>query len=159
LNYYPLTLSANGVILIKQFEQFVPHYYIDKVGRATIGYGSTQYKDGSKPKPGDTITEQAATDLLIWAAGTMASAVSHAIRNPLNQNQQDSTISFIYNEGVTRFMESSLLKQINTDPTNFIAIRADFMKYNKGHVNGVLVVINDLTFRRGREADVFCTAA
>ncbi len=155
MTYYPLLLSPVGVDLIKSFEGFVDHTYIDAVGKATIGYGSTQYKDGSKPKVGDHITKPDAEKLLMWAANTMASAVSHAIRSPLNQNQQDSVLSLIYNIGVANFSKSSLLKQINSDLSAHDTIRKDFMMWNKGHVKGKLVVIHALTERREKEANLF----
>lgn len=157
MTFYPLSLSQVGIDLIKEFEGFVPHYYVDKVGKGTIGYGNTQYKDGSKPKPGDVITEPDAEKLLKWAADMMASSASHAIRNPLNQNQQDSVISLIYNIGVGQFLKSSLLRQINKDLSDHDAIRKDFMMYNKGHVKGKLVAISDLTYRRNKEANLFLT--
>ncbi len=159
MNYYPLQLSAAGLNFIKNEEKFVPHYYLDAVGVPTIGYGSTRYKDGTKPQPGDTITEDAAADLLLWAANTKASAVSHAIRNPLNQNQQDSVISLLYNIGVGNFSSSTVLKLINQN-ANDPAIAAAFAMWNEGTdpTTKKKIILPGLVARRKREAKIYFTA-
>lgn len=156
MNFYPLKLSAAGLDFIKKEEFFVPIYYLDKVGVPTIGYGSTQYKDGSKPKPGDTISEPDAADLLLWAATTKSNAVAYAIRNPLNENQQDSVISFFYNIGVSGFLASTVLKLINKDQ-NDPAIADAFMLWNKGTdpKTKKKIILPGLVNRRKREADLY----
>lgn len=156
MNFYPLSLSDAGEKFIENEEAFIPHYYIDKVGKPTIGFGSTKYKDGSNPKPGDTITLEAARDLLLWGADTKAKAVSYAIRNPLNQNQQDSIISFIYNIGVAGFLKSTVLKLINKNPKD-PAISNAFAMWNEGAdpKTKKKIILPVLVARRKRESNIY----
>ena len=154
MNYYPLTLSPAGADFIKKEEIFVPHAYQDSVGVWTIGYGSTMYRDGTKPKASDIITQEAATDLLLWAVEQKTKASSHLIRNPLNQNQQDSIISLIYNIGCGGFATSTVLKLINQDP-NDPGIQNAFYMWCKGTINGKKVVLPGLLARRKREYSVY----
>jgi lysozyme len=149
-----LSISPAGIELIKKFEQFVPHTYTDAVGVLTIGYGSTMYRDGTKPKHGETISEPEAADLLAWGVNIRARAIQHEILSLLNQNQQDAVLSLVYNIGVGGFVKSTVLKLINQDP-NDAAIRRAFLMWNKGHVNGKLVELPGLTSRRNKEADLY----
>ena len=150
MTYYPLSLSPAGIEFIEREEYFVDHFYLDSVGLGTIGYGSTMYKDGTKPKAGDTITEEAASDLLLWAVTQKTNAVSHLIRNPLNQNQQDSLISLISKIGVAGFTTSIVLRLINQNQ-NDPDIGLAWFAWNKGYIRGVLTVLPGLTKRRARE--------
>lgn len=151
-----LSISPAGIDLIKKFELFVPHTYVDAVGVLTIGYGSTIYRDGTKPKHGETISEEEAAALLAWGVNIRAKAIQHEILNPLNQNQQDAILSLTYNIGVSGFMKSTVLKLINQNP-NEPDIRRGFLMWNKGHVNGKLVELPGLTSRRNKEANLYFT--
>ena len=162
MTYYPLKLSQGGIDLIKGFEFFVPHYYLHKGDKPTIGYGSTQYKDGTAPKPGDTITEPDALALMIYWATTKANAVAYAIRNPLNQNQQDSIISLVYNIGVgdqhgRGFLSSHVLKIINVNPKD-PGLKQWWLDWDKEEIDGKLVVLPGLTKRRQEEVNLFFKA-
>lgn len=156
MNYYPLKLSPEGIDLIKSEEFFVDHAYQDSAGVWTIGYGSTMYKDGSKPKKGDTITLAQATDLLLWAVNSKANAISAAIRNPLNPNQADAVISLVYNIGVAGFVKSTVLNLINKNQ-NDPAIRDAFYMWNKitDPKTGAKKVLPGLMARRVREANLY----
>jgi len=151
---YPIKISQAGIDLIKSFEYFVPHTYPDSANILTIGYGSTRYKDSTKPKPGDTMTEPEATDLLVWAVNNYANALAGSIHSPLNQNQQDAILSFVYNIGVSAFEKSTALKLINLDPAN-PDIGYYWKLWDKATVNGKLVSLPGLTKRRIKEYELF----
>ncbi|NDC31802.1 MAG: lysozyme, partial [Bacteroidetes bacterium] len=60
-----MKIGIRGLRLIKKFEGCKLTAYTCPAGLVTIGYGNTFYKDGSKIKLGDKITQQQAEDLLM----------------------------------------------------------------------------------------------
>jgi len=146
-----MTISENGVALIKKFEGFIPKAYKDPGSvdglPITIGYGSTMYKDGSKIKLGDVVTEQQASELLAWEVNNKAEVIN-SYNLKVNQNQYDSLSSFIYNIGAGGFNKSTLLKKVKANPQD-PTIRDEFMKWNKNDGK----VMKGLTNRRKAEAD------
>jgi lysozyme len=148
-----MTASENGIQIIKDFEGLVLHAYKDPGSKdglpITIGYGSTMYKDGSKIKLGDTITEEQAEDLLRWEVGNKTS-VLRGMNLKLNQNQFDAVSSLVYNIGIGAFENSTLLKKIRYNP-NDPDIRNQFGRwiYNDGKI------LDDLVRRRKEEADLY----
>jgi lysozyme len=143
--------SQNCINLIKQFEGYRTKAYLDAVGVPTIGYGSTMWNDGKKVQLGETITLEGAGLLLYWEVNRKAVILDSLI---LTQNQYDALTSFIYNVGSGAFSKSTLLKKVKANP-NDSAIRNEFLKWNKGRVNGVLVELKGLTRRRNAEADMY----
>lgn len=143
--------SNRCINLIKQFEGFRSKSYIDAVGIPTIGYGSTMWNDGKKVKLGETITLEGAELLLFWEVNRKAIILDSLT---LTQNQYDSLTSFIYNVGLNAFSKSTLFKKVKANPDD-PAIRNEFLKWNKGRVNGVLVELKGLTRRRIAEADMY----
>jgi lysozyme len=147
--------STNAYDFIKHEEGLVLHTYLDSASIPTIGFGTTRYKDGTKPKLGDTITEEQAEDLLKWEVVNKTGAISGLLKNVvLSQNQYDALVSFVYNVGVTGFAGSTLLKLIRANPKD-PAIKAAFLMWDKIHVNGKLVESDGLKNRREREADLY----
>lgn len=149
-----ITPSPSGIAFIKKWEFFVPHFYLDDVGAGLIGYGSTRYQNGNRPKEGDTITEPDAAILLHWTVNIFSKGMTGYILNPLNQNQQDSLISLTYNIGISRFVKSEVLRLLNQnqhDPK----IKDAFMTLDKATVNGKLVILPGLTKRRAAEAEMY----
>jgi lysozyme len=90
-----LKLSPNGAHLIEQFEGFVPHPYRDSVGVWTIGYGSTR---GVGPNSPNVTRAQAEARMKREVDATYGAAIN-ALGLPLNQNQFDALVSFVYNVG------------------------------------------------------------
>lgn len=143
--------SINCINLIKQFEGYRSKAYLDAVGVPTIGYGSTMWNDGKKVKLGETITLDGAGVLLYWQVNKMC-VILDALT--LNQNQYDALSSFIYNIGTGAFSKSTLLKKVKINPKDE-TIRNEFLKWNKGRVNGLLTELKGLTTRRKAEADLY----
>ena len=143
--------SINCINLIKQFEGYRSKAYLDAVGVPTIGYGSTMWNDGKKVKLGETITLDGAGVLLYWQVNKMC-VILDALT--LNQNQYDALSSFIYNIGTGAFSKSTLLKKVKINPKDE-TIRNEFLRWNKGRVNGLLTELKGLTTRRKAEADLF----
>jgi GH24 family phage-related lysozyme (muramidase) len=100
----PAAKHTGALALIKEFEGCVLHAYPDPGTGGepyTIGYGNTFYNDGSRVKPGQTITQAQAEDMLAHEVERVAATLSKSIPtwNQMNANQQSALISFSYNVG------------------------------------------------------------
>ena len=91
-----MSLSHQGMNLIKVFEGFRADPYQDQAGIWTIGYGSTG-KHVHKNSP--PITEQDAAYLMNQHLQMVQQDVRFLVRVPLNQNQCDALVSFAYTVG------------------------------------------------------------
>lgn len=150
-----MTISENGLNLIKGFEGLVLHPYRDQVGVPTIGYGSTCWFTGKVVTMQDTpIDEKTANYLLEKVAYPTAAEVSAMVTSAINQNQLDALTSFAYNVGTRALHGSTLLKRVNANPAD-PTIRDAFMMWDKGHIDGQVVELNDLKIRRQKEADLY----
>lgn len=95
-----LTISQNGINLIKQFEGCRLSAYRDAVGVITIGYGWTKPIDGVSLYMGMTITQAKAESLLKTGLKSYENNVNKYDNiYHWNQNQFDALVSFAYNIG------------------------------------------------------------
>ena len=147
--------SQRGIDLIKQFELLELKAYKDEAGIPTIGWGTIEYPDGRKVRMGDVITKGDAQECLEIEVDRKTRGVLDAIGSvSLTQNQFDALVSFAYNCGTGALQKSTLLKKLKVNP-NDPTIRDEFMKWNKVTKNGKLVPSKGLTYRRGKEADLY----
>lgn len=124
-------INAEGLRLVKQWEAFIPFTYDDfdspkrrrniqpgdRVnGTLTIGYGST----GVHVKPGMTITEAEASELLLDDLDRFERCVERKVVVPLNDNQFAALVSFCFNVGEGNFGSSTLLKKLNKGDYNSV---------------------------------------
>lgn len=155
-------VSNVGLNLIKQEEGCRLKAYKDTGGVWTIGWGNTFYEDGKVVKEGDVISQGKADRLLELMSNHFMSMIEPHISAPLNQNQVDSLVSFVYNVGPGRlkdkngkggsgFLGSTLRIMINTGGS-CSEITEQFARWNKD--NGVVNKV--LTRRRAREAALYC---
>ena len=100
--------SAQGLMLIENFEGLKLKAYQDGNGVWTIGYGHT-----SGVKPGQYETQQAAQADLVKDVAEAESAITGLITVQLTQGQFDALVSFTYNEGIGRLKASNLLLLVN----------------------------------------------
>lgn len=94
--------------LIKKYEGLSLDAYLCPAGVPTIGYGHTH-----NVKIGDTCTQQQADEWLdddFYAACLDTKAV---VKVPLTDNQLDALGSFVFNLGVRKLIQSTLLKKLN----------------------------------------------
>jgi len=151
-----MKLSPNGFLLIAEFEGLIlkPYYATAEEktkGIVTIGYGNTFYPNGTKVTITDKpITKTEALRLLQITTDKFASKVDALIDKSVNQNQFDALVSLSYNIGLSAFAKSTLLKLVNTNPSD-ANIRHWFMVWNKQAGK----VLNGLTSRRKKEADLY----
>ena len=146
-NVNNLTYSPKGLQLTESFEGFRQVAYNDPLhpGLATVGWGHT----GPDVVVGSVWTmaqcEAALMHDTMWAAGV----VNTHVLVPLNQNQFDALLDFVYNVGSGNFMGSTLLKLVNMNQMGSAAL--EFLKWNKA--KGVPVL--GLTRRRSAEMKLF----
>ncbi len=143
--------SKNLVELIKKFEGFRSRPYLDIVGIPTIGYGSTFYPNGKKVSISDRpINESFGEELLLSSAGKFENIINSLVTKNINQNQFDALVSFVFNIGPTAFRRSTILRKINSNPSD-PSIRQEFLRWNKAGGK----VINGLTNRRVLESNLY----
>ena len=103
-----LAVSRSAVELIKAFEGFRPSAAQLDDGRWTIGYGHTL-----TAREGAQIGEPDAEALLLYDLIQVSHAVNEHVFAPLNQNQFDALVSFVFNIGVRNFRGSTTLRRLN----------------------------------------------
>lgn len=143
--------SSKGYNLIKKFEGLATTSYKCPAGVLTIGYGHT----GKDVVKGMVITELYADELLKADVAKLERSLIKALNADeivVNQNQFDALISFSYNLGVTRLVNSTLWRYLKDG--NIKAAAGQFIRWNKA--NGK--VLQGLTFRREAEAKLFLEA-
>ena len=157
-----MTPSSAGVSLVQEFEGCEERRpdgtfaaYPDPATKAdpwTIGWGST----GPDVTPGTIWTQQQCDDRLTQDLTSFSAGVSNAIGGAATtQHQFDAMVSFAYNLGIGALQGSTLLKLHKQG--QFAAAQAEFGKWNKARVNGVLQPMAGLTRRRAAEAALYGT--
>jgi lysozyme len=144
-------ISARGLAFIRDFEKYRGTSYLDAVKVWTIGYGTTRI-NGRPVVAGMTCTPEQAEQWLRQDCQEAIDGVLRGTTRPLTQNQLDALVSFVYNVGLGGFWDSSLRRAINASQP---IARDLFTRWNKGRVNGQLVVLPGLTRRRNDEYDIF----
>lgn len=133
-----------------EYEGFRARPYICPAGKKTVGFGHVMQKGKQYPA---TITMEEAKTLLREDVKTAEAVVNSAVKVPLNQNQFDALVSFVFNLGGGALRRSTLLKILNQG--EYIKAAIEFKKWNKARVNGRTVVLPGLVKRRERESDLF----
>jgi lysozyme len=137
-------ITATGRAIIENFEGLSLTAYRDQVGVWTIGYGHTQ---GVEP---DQVVTQAQADAFLtrdvaWAEA----AVTQGVGALMSDNQFNAFVSMTFNIGAAGFLGSSCCRFANA---GLMTMAADAMLlWDKGTINGELVVIPGLLERRQEE--------
>ena len=141
---------------IKQFEALRLVPYNDIAGNATVGWGHLLHK-GPCTEDDKPITREQANNLFLSDLKLKAEVfVSKYVHVPLNQNQFDSLVSFCYNLGCGTLL--NLVSETGLNQSKYEAVPSEILKYDKAHVNGVLVEVSGLKKRRTWEAELFARA-
>jgi lysozyme len=147
-----MTPSKKCSDLVKTQEGCILHPYKDQVGVWTIGWGCTYYPNGKSVRPDDPdLTQQQADKMLDWQIGMKAKGVNACILGlPVNQNQFDALVDFVYNLGLGALEKSTLLAKMRVD-VNDPTIRDEFGKW----IHAGKRVLDALVKRRQLEADLY----
>ena len=140
-----MKLSQRGLDLIKRFEGLQLKSYQDIVGDWSVGYGHT----GKEVVPDMTIDQPTAEALLKQDTVEAERAVEYYVRVPLNQNQFDALVSFVFNVGLGRkgvkdgfvTLKSGKPSTIRTklNQGDYAGTSAEFEKWTNGGVVGLKV--------------------
>lgn len=142
---------------ISAFEGFRTHPYRDSVGVATIGFGTTHYADGRSVSMDDgPITMTEALQCLQHDLAGTANHLAQVLTRQPTMNQWSAMCSIAYNIGWPAITKSTLVADFNAG--NLQGAADQFLVWDKGHVNGELVVIPGLLKRRQSERELFLTA-
>ncbi len=165
-------MPQEGIELIKSFEG-IPDGdpstvnldpYLDPLDIWTIGWGHAVTSNGVMLRgaanramaqamfPGGITLAQAETLL----RGDLVSRTADVLRQvqvPLDDGQFGAVMSFVFNCGAANFGGSTLLKLLNAG--NVEGAADQFLVWNKGRKNGVLVELPGLTRRRRAERALF----
>ncbi len=148
----PINLADCAVSLVKPFVEMEEGNrltaYQDLTGTWTIGYGHTV-----GVTPGMTITQAQADAMLAMDLLTFASGLSSLFTVVPSVSQFAAMISLAYNIGLGAFKGSSVRKAHNAG--NVQTAAADFLLWDKAHVNGQLVELPVLLARRKAESAMY----
>jgi len=143
-----MKVSQSGVALIKRFEGLELEAYQDIAGVWTIGFGHTE-----TARAGMKISEREAEELLRQDLKPRERAVDELTRVPLNQNEFDALVSFVYNVGIAGYRGSTARRRLNNGDRSGAAQALTW--WNKATVSGVLREVTGLTRRRAAERALF----
>lgn len=140
-------VNAAGLSLVKQWEGLKTRAYLDVGGVWTVGYGHTSAAGAPVAKPGMTISEVQADEILRTDLAIFEERVSRLVKVPLTDNQFAVLVSFDFNTG--RLGKSTLLKKLNNG--DYDAVPLELMKW----VNAGGKRIKGLVNRRSAEAGLW----
>jgi|SRR5271163_2191572 len=142
--------------IIKQFEGYSATPYLDSVGVATIGWGTISYPNGQQVTMADpAISQDYAEQCLTYEMSEKSAALSSCFTVMPTLHQAAAMLSLAYNIGQQAFSTSTVLRDFNGGDLQGAANA--FLLWDKGHVNGQLVVIPGLLNRREAEQAIFLT--
>lgn len=143
-----MTMSEAGYKFLESLESFRAEAYKDEAGKWTIGYGRTE-----NVKQGDKVDEKTALQDIRIHVSKIEDFLNEAIKVPLEQNQFDALVSFVYNVGISAFHNSQLMQMLNHKCYDTVPYQMKRWKYItvKNGKQESMGLIN----RREREADLW----
>lgn len=149
MNYHMKT-SQTGLDLIKKWEGCILKQYICPAGKPTIGIGHVVLPSEKFP---EKITEKDALDILAKDVSRFEKAIYENVKIPLNQNQFDALVCFLFNTGEGGIVGSGLQRALNSG--DFSKAPEEIMKWCKFRDKGVMKVNVGLQNRRKSEVELF----
>jgi len=141
----------NAIKLIEEFEGFSEKPYLCPAGKWTIGYGMTRWNGKPVTSLTKAITREQGEYKLGLELEGFQRELDSAVTVPLNENQNDALLSFVFNIGVTSFRKSTMLRLLNV--FDYDGAAAQFPRWNKAAGKELA----GLTRRRLAEQKLFLT--
>ncbi|NRA29470.1 MAG: lysozyme [Parvularculaceae bacterium] len=139
-----------GLNLIKAYEGFSGAPRLDERrgnGTYVVGYGHLT------ATPAAQVTERDADMLLAKDVTPIEKLIRDSVRTPLNQNEHDALVSFIFNIGTDNFKRSTVLAKLNEGDK--LGAAEAFERWTKARVDGKLMKLDGLVRRRAAEKSLF----
>ena len=130
--------------MIKKWEGCKLKAYKDGGGVWTIGWGHTK-----GVKENDTCTQEQADEWLQQESNEVAFGILSVTQVPLSENQLTALVSFVYNVGLTAYINSTLLKMLNQ--SNYQGAADQLLRWCKDNGKEVKGLLN----RRKDERELF----
>lgn len=145
-----MQVGQSGKKLFQEWEGLELNEYLDSGGAPTIGVGHLMTRsermsgkiiiNGKGVVYRKGLTVQQCWDLLDQDLDSAEACVNSLVKVPLNQNQFDALVSFVFNVGNNAFRDSTLLKMLNAGhfdqvPTQLRRWIRDNGKIVKGLIN------------------------
>ena len=151
-----MNISQHGLEFITSFEGFVDHLYNDPAGHCTVGIGHLLHHGNCDGRSNEVpylsgITKAQALTLLGDDVVSRVVTVNDAVTVPLNQNQFDALVSFVFNLGAGAFRRATFLGLLNAGHYDAVP---DGLKL---YVKAGGVTLPGLVRRRQAEADLWNT--
>lgn len=148
--------SAHGLDIIKKYEGFKPKLYNCPAGHCTIGYGHLVHRgpvDGRACEQPfqNGLTPSQADALLQKDVEFSEMVVMKDVKVPLNQNQFDALVDFVFNLGEGTLQTSTLLQLLNEN--DYKDVHEQIERFD--HANHK--ELRQLHERRDEEANLFDT--
>lgn len=128
-------MTEKGKALIRKWEGCKLVAYKCPAGVWTIGYGNTEYADGTKVKEGDKIDQVTANRLFDLILEKFEKQVRMLLGDTLvailPKEAVDAIISLAYNIGTGNLSKSTVLKRIKADKLDFEGIENAWYMWNK----------------------------
>lgn len=141
-------ISRSGLALIKSFEGFRERATRLPDGRWVIGHGHVKSaREGVRVSPED------AEALLLYDLKQIEDAMETSIFTPLNQNQHDALVSFVFNISIGLFRDSIVLKRLNSG--DHLSAANAMEVWRKARINGEVSIVDALVRRRAIEKALF----
>ncbi len=137
--------SDRGLALTKSFEGLRLEAYQDCAGVWTIGYGHT----GPTVSAGQFISDAEAEKLRQEDLAEVVACVNHAVQAVISQGQFDAMVDFCFNAGRENFVQSTLLRKVNSGDLQGAAGQFALWVHAGGEV------VPGLLRRRNAEAALF----
>lgn len=148
----PQPVSDVAVDLIKEFEGFESHAYIDTDGTPVIGYGLSTIA-GTPVRLGDRISPERADAALTAHLQEINRELRQIVTVDLSDRQLSALASISFNVGLNAIKNSTLIKKINAE--DFTGAANEFLRWDKAHQRGRLVQMPGLARRRSAERQLF----
>lgn len=146
------SVSPNGIKQLKFLEGERLDVYLDAGNIPHVGVGHKIIPSDNLVM-GDTITQTRSDQFLTRDLLTAKKTVNNYVNVPLNQNQYDALVSFVFNIGADNFRRSTLLNRLND--YDYQGAMAEMSRWKYVTINDKKIVSEGLVNRRLYEQDLF----